>query len=153
MAHSAAPSFISVALASPAVSLVARLALVSPFAISGIAKLLDFGGATAEVRGLGLPHSAPVAAAVVATQIIGSLLFLSRRFCWLGAGILSGFTAFATLLAHAFWQFDGVERAHQLATFLEHVAIVGGLVLAAHLAERRGDRARILKTRERRAPG
>jgi uncharacterized membrane protein YphA (DoxX/SURF4 family) len=139
MTRSATPLVISKVLASSAVSPAARLALVSPFAISGLLKLLDFGGATAEVRDLGLSSPALVAGAVVATQLIGSLLFLSRRFCWLGAGILSGFTAFATLLAHAFWQFDGVERAHQMATFLEHAAIVGGLVLAAHLAERRGE--------------
>ena len=136
MTQSAAPVFVSAVLGSSAVSLAARVALVSPFAISGIVKLSDFGGATAEVGQLGLASPSLVAAAVVATQIIGSLLFLSRRFCWLGAGILAGFTAFATLLAHAFWQYDGVERAHQTATFLEHIAIVGGLVLAAHLAER-----------------
>ena len=136
MARSGTPAIISAMLASSAVSLGARLALVSPFAISGLLKLFDFEGATAEVRSLGVPSPALVAGAVVATQLIGSLLFLSRRFCWLGAGVLSGFTAFATLLAHAFWRFDGVERAHQTATFLEHVAIVGGLVLAAHLAER-----------------
>lgn len=138
MPRSRAPGFLSNALASQAVNLAARLALVSPFAISGLMKLLDPGNAAAEVRGLGLSSPALVVGAVVATQILGSLLFLSRRFCWLGAGILSGFTVFATLLAHAFWQFGGVERAHQLATFLEHVAIVGGLVLAAHLAEREG---------------
>jgi transmembrane protein len=139
LALSTTPFVILKILASSAVSLAARLALISPFAISGLLKLLDFGGATAEVRGLGLSDPAFVAGAVVATQIIGSLLFLNRRFCWLGAGILSGFTALATLLAHAFWQFDGVERAHQMATFLEHGAIVGGLLLAAHLAERRGE--------------
>ncbi|MBV8688076.1 MAG: DoxX family protein [Alphaproteobacteria bacterium] len=136
MTRSTAPAFVSNTLASPTVSVAARLALASPFAISGVLKLLDFGGATAEVRGLGLASPAFVAGAVVATQILGSMLFLSRRFRWLGAGLLSGFTVFATLLAHAFWQSEGVERAHQVATFLEHGAIVGGLVLAAHLAER-----------------
>jgi uncharacterized membrane protein YphA (DoxX/SURF4 family) len=139
MARSAAPALVSAMIGSPATSLAARLALVSPFAISGLAKLLDFEGAAGEVRGLSLSNPALVAAAVIATQIVGSLLFLSRRFCWLGAGILAGFTAIATLLAHAFWQFEGVERAHQMATFLEHIAIVGGLVLAAYLAERRGE--------------
>ena len=139
MARAATPRIVSSVLAASAVSLAARLALVSPFAISGLVKLFDFGGATAEVEGLGLPHPGFVAAAVVATQILGSALFLSRRLCWLGAGILSGFTVFATLLAHAFWQFDGVERAHQMATFLEHVAIVGGLVLAPLFAERRSE--------------
>ena len=136
MTGTAAPSILSAILGSSAVRLAARLALVSPFAISGLAKLIDFTGAAGEVRGLGLPHPAAIAVAVIATQLIGSLLFLTRRYRWLGAGLLAGFTAFATLLAHGFWRFDGVERAHQMATFLEHFAIVGGLILAAHLGER-----------------
>jgi transmembrane protein len=110
---------------------VARFALVSPFLISGVVKLLDFTGAMKEVAGLGLKPAGPFAAAVIVTQLGGSLLFLMPRTCWLGAGILAGFTVLATLLAHPFWTFEGPNRAHQTATFLEHMAIVGGLAMAA----------------------
>ena len=74
---------------------------------------------------------APFAAAVIVTQLGGSLLFLTRRYCWLGAGLLAGFTVVATLLAHPFWTFEGPDRGRQTATFFEHVAIVGGLAMAA----------------------
>ncbi|MBM6594240.1 DoxX family protein [Microvirga pudoricolor] len=115
----------------PAADYVVRLALASPFLISGIVKLLDFGGAAGEVAGLGLQPAAPVAADVIAAQLGGSVLFLTRRYCWLGAGILAVFTALATLVAHPFWAFDGPDRGRQTATFFEHVAIVGGLAAAA----------------------
>ena len=80
---------------------------------------------------MGLRTGGPFAAAVILTQLGGSLLFLTRRYCWLGAGILAGFTVVATLLAHPFWTFEGPDRGRQTATFFEHVAIVGGLAMAA----------------------
>lgn len=115
----------------PALDFIVRVALASPFLMSGIVKLLDFNGAMNEVAGLGLKPAGRFAAAVIVTQLGGSLLFLTSRYCWLGAGILAGFTVLATLLAHPFWTLDGPDRGRQAATFFEHVAIVGGLAMAA----------------------
>ncbi|MDQ2081684.1 DoxX family protein [Xanthobacteraceae bacterium Astr-EGSB] len=137
MSDIAIPRPIARVLAIPGLDYLARLALASPFLISGVVKLVDFSGATAEVAGLGLRPAAAIAAAVVATQIGGSLLFISRRFSWLGAGILAVFTVWATLLAHPFWTFAGEARGRQTATFFEHVAIVGGLAMAALTGGRR----------------
>lgn len=133
---SGVPAPIRWLLALPGLALLARLAVVSPFLISGIVKLTDFSGAIAEVvglvgGGLGAGQAGLLAAAVILAQLGGSLLFLTRRHCWLGAGILAGFTVVATLLAHAFWTFDGPERGHQIATFFGNLAIVGGLAMAA----------------------
>jgi uncharacterized membrane protein YphA (DoxX/SURF4 family) len=131
MSDAAVPRPIERLLDLAALGWLGRLALASPFLISGFVKLLDFAGATAEVEGLGLTPGVPFAAAVVLTQLGGSVLFLTRRFCWLGAGILAGFTVVATFLAHPFWTFEGPDRGRQTATFFEHVAIVGGFAMAA----------------------
>jgi uncharacterized membrane protein YphA (DoxX/SURF4 family) len=131
MADIAVPRPIAQVLALPGLDYLARLALASPFLISGVVKLLDFDGAVNEVTGLGLRPAAPIAAAIVCTQLGGSVLFLTRRYCWLGAGILAVFTVLATLLAHPFWMSDGPDRGRQTATFFEHVAIVGGFAIAA----------------------
>ncbi|RJF88908.1 DoxX family protein [Oleomonas cavernae] len=127
------PAPIAALLAVPGLQFLARLALASPFAISGLVKLTDFAGATGEVAGLGLASPELVAGAVIAAQLGGSILFLTASYCWLGAGILAGFTVVATLLAHPFWAFEGPEQGHQTATFFEHVAIVGGFAAAALL--------------------
>jgi uncharacterized membrane protein YphA (DoxX/SURF4 family) len=131
MSDAAVPRAIERLLDLAALGWLGRLALASPFLVSGFVKLLDFSGATAEVAGLGLRPGAPFAAAVVLTQLGGSMLFLTRRFCWLGAAILAGFTVVATLLAHPFWNFEGPDRGRQTATFFEHAAIVGGFAMAA----------------------
>lgn len=114
-----------------------RAALASPFLASGILKLSDWPAAMAEFAGLGIWWPQATVAAVIVTQIVGSLLLLQERSAWIGAGILAGFTAAATIVAHPFWAFDGGDRARQLTTFLEHVALIGGLVAAALLAAAR----------------
>jgi uncharacterized membrane protein YphA (DoxX/SURF4 family) len=130
-------------LAHPGVALLARIALVSPFAVSGILKALDFPGAVAEVHALtGLDSTAGLAALVIITQLLGSATVIAGgRAVWLGAALLAGFTVVATLLAHAFWTKAGVDRMRDLSTFFEHVGLVSGFVLAAILVAR-SERAR-----------
>lgn len=132
-----APAPLAALLDWPGTVALARLALAAPFLASGVLKLLDIDSATAEAAALGLAPPGLVAAAVILTQLGGSALFLTRRWCWLGAGLLAGFTVVATLLAHAFWSYEGADRARQMATFLEHLAIVGGFAAAA-VATHRG---------------
>ncbi|WP_134500637.1 DoxX family protein [Microvirga pakistanensis] len=134
------PRPIAHVLAVPGAAFIARLALASPFLISGVVKLIDFASTTGEVAGLGLQPAVLVAASVIVTQLGGSVLFLTRRFCWLGAGILAVFTALATFLAHPFWMFEGLDRGRQTATFFEHVAIVGGLAVSALFVNGAGPR-------------
>jgi uncharacterized membrane protein YphA (DoxX/SURF4 family) len=97
---------------------------------SALFKALDFHSATREMVDLGLAFPELTAKAVIATQVIGCFMLLTSRWVWLGASILAVFTGVATLLAHPFWNFDGVSRHRQLATFLEHIALVGGLMAA-----------------------
>lgn len=119
-------------------ALLARIAVALPFLLSGLAKLVDIGGATAEVRGLtGLEPAAFFAVLVIATQLGGSaLLIAGGRQAWIGAAVLAGFTAVATLFAHAFWLKPATERFLHQNIFFEHVSIIGGLALLAILAAR-----------------
>ncbi|WP_191059562.1 DoxX family protein [Geminicoccus harenae] len=119
-------------------ALVARVAVALPFLLSGIAKLVDFGGATAEIRGLtGLEPAALFALLVIVTQLGGSALLIAGGcYAWVGAAGLAGFTAMATLLAHAFWLKPAAERFLHQNIFFEHVSIIGGLALLAILSSR-----------------
>jgi uncharacterized membrane protein YphA (DoxX/SURF4 family) len=120
----------------------ALLALASPFLVSGIIKLTDFAGTVAEVRALTGASTAlapPIAALVILVQLGGAALLLCGRKSGVvsGAAVLAGFTIVATLVAHAWWAKTGLERSRDLVVFFEHLAICGGLMLAAVLAWRR----------------
>jgi uncharacterized membrane protein YphA (DoxX/SURF4 family) len=109
--------------------LIARLCLAAVFLYSGVDKLRHWSSSIEEVRGDGLPWPAAFAGATVVTQLVGGCLVATGFFAWLGALLLAGFTIVATLLGHRFWLRHGSELRHELTTSLEHVAIVGGLLL------------------------
>ena len=124
---------IGLLLRAPATAAAARIVLCLPFWWSGLTKLLDFSGGTAEMAAFGLEPAWLFNALTIFVQLGGSLLVILNRRTWLGAGALGVFTALATVLAHQFWTLQGVERFHELNTFLEHMAIIAGFVLVAIL--------------------
>jgi uncharacterized membrane protein YphA (DoxX/SURF4 family) len=109
--------------------LIARLCLAAVFLYSGVDKLWHWRSSVAEVKGDGLPWPAVFAGATVLTQLVGGCLVAMGFLAWLGALLLAGFTVAATLLGHRFWLRRGAEFRHEVTTSLEHVAIVGGLLL------------------------
>jgi len=123
-------------LGSPLIAGAARVVLCLPFWWSGLTKLFYFSGGTAEMADLGLPMPGVFNALTIVVQLGGSVLVIANIQTWLGAGALGVFTAMATLLAHQFWRVQGLDRARQLDTFLEHLAIIAGFVLAAILSHR-----------------
>ena len=117
----------------------ALLGLLLPYLISGVMKLLDFGGAQAEVAGLvGGVAVAPVTAAVIALQLGGSALLLrGGRLAGLGGVALAAFTLAATFLAHRWWGLPpGPDRAHAFNGFWEHIALAGALLYAGLMEAR-----------------
>ena len=115
--------------------LLARSAVVLIFLISAIYKTLNFSAAIAEQEGFGLRPGALWAIVTIAIQFASSLLIISGRFVWLGAGALGVFTGSAAILAHGFWTMHGQERFENMNAFLEHIGLIGGLVMTALVAE------------------
>jgi uncharacterized membrane protein YphA (DoxX/SURF4 family) len=112
---------------------IARLCLAAVFLYSGVDKLWHWRSSIEEVKSDGLPWPAAFAGGTVSTQLVGGFLVATGFFAWLGALLLAGFTVAATLLGHRFWLRRGAEFRHELTTSLEHVAIVGGLLLLSVL--------------------
>ena len=131
------PAPIAALLKARALSIVARVLLTLPYWWSGLSKLLDINGAFAEAAHFGPKPVWLVVALTIGVQLGGSIALILGRFGWLAAGALGVFTALATLIAHPFWtSTDPMERFHALNTFLEHIGLIGGLMLAAGLGER-----------------
>jgi transmembrane protein len=130
------PAFVGAILRAPVFQLLARVALTSAYWWGGIAKLLDYPAALAEAQHFGLEPAWLIVIATIIVELGASILLIVGRLAWLAAGALGVFTAVATLIAHRFWAIDDpMERFHALNTFLEHIGLIGGLALAAVLAE------------------
>ena len=136
LARETAPAFARSILDWRGTAFLARLALVGAYLVGGIAKLADFPAAVAEQAHFGIRPAALWAALTILVELLGSSLILFGRFVWLGAGMLGVFTVAAAIVANAFWTMQGQERFMATNAFLEHVGLVGGLVLVALLAER-----------------
>ncbi|CAA0098567.1 Uncharacterised protein [Starkeya nomas] len=130
------PAIISGILRSPATAFLARLLLVFMFLGSAISKITDFAGAQAEMAYFGLNPPWLFAVATIATQLAGGVLILLNRATWLGAGALGVFTALTIPIAHHFWTMEGQMAQIEFYFVVEHLAVIGGMLLVAILAER-----------------
>ena len=114
-----------------------RLALVGAYLLGGAVKALDFPGAVAEQAHFGLHPPAAWAVLTILVEILGVALVMTRRWVWLGAGMLGVFTGLAAFTANGFWAMpQGHERFMATNAFFEHLGLIGGFVLVALIAHR-----------------
>lgn len=105
---------------------------------SGLTKIIDFGGATAEMAQFGLQPAALFAALTIAVQLLGSALVISGgRWVWLGAGALIVMTVGTIPVAHRYWEMTGIQAMLEKALVQEHFTVIGGLLVAVIAAELR----------------
>lgn len=128
------PNWIYKILSVPFVQLLARILLTMTFWLSGIVKLFDFPAAIAEMTANNLPAPALFAALTIAVQLIGSALIIwGGSLVWLGAGALGVFTLMTIPVSHAFWRTEGMEAIIKMHVAVEHMSVIGGLIIVAIL--------------------
>jgi uncharacterized membrane protein YphA (DoxX/SURF4 family) len=138
------PGWVDAILDFRGTALVARIALASAYILGGLTKLFDFPGAVAEQAHFGLHPAALWAVVTIVVELAASVLVISGRWVWLGAGALGVLTGMASLVANNFWAMTGHDRFMATNAFFEHLGLIGGFVLVAVLAsaaQRRGGRA------------
>ncbi len=130
-------------LQSPGVFYAGAVAVTYMFWWSGLTKLWDLPGAQAEMAHFGLNPPWLFALATIAVQLAGSaLVIFGGRFAWLGAAALALFTLATIPLAHDFWNMQGQAAFVEKLWAQEHMSIVGGLILAAIVADLSSRRAK-----------
>lgn len=129
------PDWVRELLTAEAFGTFARVVLTSFFWIAGIVTMLKPAMIIAEVERAGLPMPKPIVAAMIATELGGSILLVSdiSGLGWFGAGWLGVLTFLSILLGHPFWRFSGPKRMEHFQVALEHVTVIGGLMCAAAL--------------------
>ncbi len=121
-------------LSEPALSivlLIVRFCLGTVYLVSGVHKGIWFPRALQEFRAAGVKDSRVVVAVIVtvALHLAGSLCLITGIYAREAAAVLCLFTIVATIQVHDFWTLTGQDRLIQSRIALEHLAIVGGLLL------------------------
>ena len=118
--------------------MVLRAVLTVLFWSAGVFGLFNYSAVVEEVRAVGFPFERTIAAATIFVQLGGSLLVIANvgNRGWMGAVALALFTLLTIPFGHAFWNFPEPRRTAELHIALEHLTVVGGLLLAAYYLKR-----------------
>ncbi|MDB5677930.1 DoxX family protein [Sphingomonas bacterium] len=112
--------------------LACRFLLSVIFLSTGIPALLSPASFATGLRQMGVPLPGFSAAATIALTIIGPLvlIFDIKRLGWAASFALAAFTALTIPFGHAFWRFGEPQRMEEMRIAIEHVSLIGGLMLA-----------------------
>jgi transmembrane protein len=117
---------------------VLRVLLTFMFWSSAVVKLMHFEDAIGEMKHFGLSPAGPVACAVIAVSLGGSLLVMfGGGYAALGAALLAGFTLLTIPVAHDFWNMSGEKAVMEKYVVWEHLTVVGALLFVGYDAWRR----------------
>ncbi|MFS8038121.1 DoxX family protein [Xanthobacter sp. AM11] len=130
------PSLLATLLASRIFGVFARIVLTFVFWSAGLGMAADYAAALAEMSHFGLEPAALFAPAVIALLLAGSAFVILNRWAWLGFGILAAFTALTIPIAHPFWAMEGAMRIAEFHVVMEHISLIGGLMVGAVLCHR-----------------
>lgn len=115
----------------PGAALIGRFLIAALFLMSGIGKLTDLAGTTAQLSQHGVPYADTLALVAGIAEVAGAAGLAFGLLTRIASAGLILFMIPTTLIFHAFWNFQGAERMPQIINFMKNVAITGGLMAFA----------------------
>jgi putative oxidoreductase len=112
-------------------ALIGRLLIAAIFLVSGINQLTDIPGTVAHMTRVGIPYADTLAIVAGAAEVLGALALVFGLLTRVGAVGLILFMIPATLIFHAFWNYEGAERMPQMVNFMKNLGLIGGLAAIA----------------------
>lgn len=133
---------------SPVLHGTGRVLLALYFLVPGLMKIPGWADSVALVSRHGVPLPEAAVGISIVVNIIGALLLLTNRHVRLTS---LGFVAYIVLvngLLHDFWNFEGIEGAHELQNFIKNLGILAGLLVLAGASPKRALNIRTLLQRD-----
>ena len=135
-----APNWVNAITDNRLFQILARIILTTPFWAAFIEHGLDFKGWRGAMAHFHLNPPLFFAIFTLLTLLVGTItVVFTDKWAWVGAALLGVFTALTIPIAHAFWTMPEPQAHTEFYTVLEHIAIVGGLMIMAVFA---GNKAR-----------
>ena len=112
-------------------ALIGRWLMAAIFLMSGIAKLTDTAGTVAHMTKAGIPYADTLVYVAGCAEVLGGVALVLGLLTRVAASGLILYMIPATLIFHAFWNYEGAERMPQMVNFMKNLAIIGGLAALA----------------------
>jgi putative oxidoreductase len=109
--------------------LVARLLLVSEFLIAVNGKIGDWSGQAAYMAGHGMSFVAPLLAAALVIELVGSVALITGFAARPAAAVMALYLVIVSVRLHDFWNQSGMAAGANMTHFFKNLGMVGGLVM------------------------
>ncbi|MUK62050.1 DoxX family membrane protein [Aliivibrio fischeri] len=110
-----------------------RLLLALYFLIPGIMKFVSWDMHIQLMEKHEMPFIPALLGLAGVFQIGAAILLIANRFTWIVALLLAGLVLVINVSLHDFWNYSGMEGAHEMQNFIKNLGIFAGLlVLSAH---------------------
>ena len=119
-----------------------RVLLALYFLLPGVLKFVAFPMNIGLMNAHGVPNPAPLLVVAGVAQVTGALLLMTGRFVRFGALGFVAYILVINVLLHDFWNFTGVQGAHELQNFIKNLGILAGLLVLAGISPWRTPTAR-----------
>lgn len=110
-----------------------RLLLALYFLIPGIMKFVAWDMHIQLMEKHEMPFVPVLLGLAGVFQIGAAILLIANRFTWIVALLLAGLVLVINVSLHDFWNYSGMEGAHEMQNFIKNLGIFAGLlVLSGH---------------------
>ena len=112
---------------------VGRVLLALYFLLPGIMKFVSWDMHIQLMEKHNMPFVPVLLALAGIFQIIAALMLIANRFTGIVALLLAGLVLVINISLHDFWNFSGLDGAHEMQNFIKNLGIFAGLlVLSGH---------------------
>jgi putative oxidoreductase len=112
---------------------VGRVLLALYFLVPGIMKFVSWDMHIQLMEKHNMPFIPVLLGLAGIFQIVAALMLIANQFTGIVALLLAGLVLVINISLHDFWNFSGLEGAHEMQNFIKNLAIFAGLlVLAGH---------------------
>jgi putative oxidoreductase len=112
---------------------VGRVLLALYFLTPGIMKFVSWDMHIQLMEKHNMPFVPVLLALVGIFQIVAALMLIANRFTGIVALLLAGLVLIINISLHDFWNFSGLDGAHEMQNFIKNLGIFAGLlVLSGH---------------------
>ena len=111
-----------------------RILVAVYFLLPGILKFVAVPMNISLMSTHNIPNPAPLLVVAGVAQVLGALLLLTGRFVRFNALGFVAYILVINVLLHDFWNFTGVQGAHELQNFIKNLGILAGLLVLAGIS-------------------